>query len=409
MAYARKATGGRRRPARRRLTRVGRNRYTARGSFARTPTKRVTRRPMQRVSRTPFTAYALAHVDPFDDRCRGIKIPDANTMPSVALTLSQETTMAMTLGNANAHAFVPSPAAYEITAAVKNLGSNTWGWGATPTSVTIPVANQQQSAKFVSLCAGYDLVRTVAHGIRISCGLSPQTVTGFCHIAISARPTLNNFADDWFPKSVAEMSESTWYKRVPLATLTQRPLTVVNKILDTTQTTYASPHRGFIAEGTVNTNDAVATSMAAALQANYDRDSLNGFATIIVSVEGAPSDSSPLVIETIMHIEAIPRSIGLQTGSIAAPSRPDVLAGVSHMAATTPAEHFEGQEPGIIARSAAAFGQGAAAAAGNVADSFVNLAGQAGYAATRHAFGQVAGAFAGGNLPGLGPANRLMN
>jgi len=404
MAYARKATGGRRRPARRRLTRVGRS-YTARAAYSRTPRKRRVARRTTVKRGTPFNAYALAHVDPFDDRCRGIKIPDANTMPSVGLCISQETTMAVTSTNANAHAFIPSPGVFEVTAARKTEGTNSWGWGFSTTSLDLLATSQNQSSKYAAITAGYDLVRTVAHGVRISCGLSPQTVTGFAHIAISSRPTLSNFTDDWWPKNVAEMSESTWYKRVPLATLTQRPLTVVNKILDTTATTYQSPRRAFTNEGSGATE--VASSMSAT-NASFDRDSLNGFATIVIAVEGAPSGSSPLVVETIMHLEALPRAVGLQSGSLAAPSRPDVLAGVSHMASTTPAEHFEGEEASAIGRAASAFAAGASAAAGGIVETVIDAAGRVGYAATEHAFRRAVGA-ASGYVPGVGRADRLLS
>jgi len=403
MAYARKATGGRRRPTRRRLTRVGRS-YTARTAYSRTPRKRrVTRRTTMKRG-TPFNAYALAHVDPFDDRCRGIKIPDANTMPSVGLTISQETTMICDGTNANAHVFVPSPGVFEVTATRKNLGSNFWGWATASTDYVLPAACQNPSNKLAAITAGYDLVRTVAHGVRLSCGLSPTTVTGFAHISISSRPMLANYADDFFPKNIAEMSESTWYKRVPLATLTQRPLTVVNKILDTTATTYASPRRAFVSEGAgaLEVYQSIGSSPG-----SFDRDSLNGFANIVIAVEGAPSGSSPLVIETIMHLEALPRSVGLQSGSLAAPSRPDVLAGVSHMASTTPAEHFEGEEASAISRAASAFAAGASAAAGGIVETVIDAAGRAGYAATEHAFRRAVGA-ASGYVPGVGRADRLL-
>lgn len=421
MAYARRAsTTKRRRPARRRLTRLNRGRYTTRGSYSRTPTRRVARRAVPRT--ISFNAYALAHVDPFDDRCKGIKIPDANTMPSVALTLTQETTVSVTGGFANAHAFQPVPAAQEVFAAVKNVGSNSWQWGTSATSVALTAAQQVESLKLGALITGYDLYRPVAHGIRVSCGLSPQTVTGFLHVAIVARPKLNRFVNDWWPASVGDLSESVWYKRVPLATLTQRPLTVVNKVLDTTSNNYLSPVRAITGEtvtqggvnyGTASTNDGGNPAVGnASTTSTFDRDSLNGFATIVIAVEGAPLDSAPIVVEQIMHLEAIPKSVGLQTGGLASPSRPDVLAGVSHMAATTPAEHFEGDEPSRIQQAAQAFATGAQQAMGGtlntMADSFVSAAGRAGYAATMYAVNRAAGA-AFGDVPGVGPANRLMN
>jgi len=387
-------------------------RYTTRRAYSRTPVRRVTRRSaVPRRPKTAFNTYALAHVDPFDDRCKGIKIPDANTIPSVAVTLSRESTMSMDTTFANAHVFLPTVGACEVTTALKNVGSNSWAWGVTPTAFTISAAQQVQHEKLAAFVNQFDLYRPVAHGIRLSCGLSPQTVTGFAHIAIVARSSLNRYTDDWWPKSVGLMSECQWYKRIPLATLTQRPMTVVNKTLDTTNQTYMSPNRGLIAEGTTYAADYTVASMPQSQLGYYDRDSLNGFAAIVVAVEGAPSGSSPLVIEQILHVEAIPGYTSLQVGSTAAPSRPDVLAGVSHMAATTPAEHFEGEEPSRISQAVNAFQQGVATAIGGTVDrvssSVVNAAGHAGYAAATYAVNRAANAF--GDVPGVGPANRLLH
>ena len=37
------------------------------------------------VEGTPFSKYQLAQINPFDDRVCGVKIPDSNTYPSIAI------------------------------------------------------------------------------------------------------------------------------------------------------------------------------------------------------------------------------------------------------------------------------------------------------------------------------------
>lgn len=415
MAYARKKAVRRRRVPRRRGTRLSGGRYTTRGSYRRTPTRRI------RVKRGPaaLPKYALANIDPFIEAAKGAKIPDTNTMPSTTFILNEESSMTLTLGNANAHCYTPVPGAMFINAGRKDVSVNTWWWGAADTDTTFAAGNQQPFTKSTSVNNQFALVRAVAHGIRVTCGLSPQTVTGFCHIAIQPWNTLD-VGDGTvapinriLPTSVSAMSECQWYRRVPLAALTQSPITVVNKVIDVTQQIYRSPRRAFVGEGSgdsavtgnlLPTQGGIANTFSGS--PSVDFDCAYGFANIIVAVEGAPSGSTPIVVESIVHYEGVPKSTGLQVGSTAAMSNPPVMAAVAHMAATADAAHTENTQESYMQNTIAAFQQGLTAGAGQYASAVGERVASAAYglgtAAAHYAASRV-GLYG----SGYGPTQRL--
>ena len=73
-------------------------------------------------------------------------------------------------------------------------------------------------------------MRSVAHGIKITCPLNLTTAAGYVHIASY---TLNTQGKStWaLPTTVAGIQDLPGYKRVTLQSLTQNPLIVVNKFL----------------------------------------------------------------------------------------------------------------------------------------------------------------------------------
>jgi len=402
MAYARKAPRRRGRPAAKgsRGTRMSGGGYTTRRSFKRAPARR--RAPMRRSKPSSFTTYALAHCDPFDERCKGVKVPDANTMPSVAISTTQETSMSTTGLNANCHMFYPNPGSQEVFCLNKAKSSTTWDWGTDLNSTNFTVGQQVQNTKLAAIAGGYDLIRPVAHGCRISCALSPNTVTGFVHIAVGSPSSLLGMTlNGWLPDSVARLSEMPWYQRVTLSSLCVKPITIVNKVLDTTSQTYYSPARAFRSESAGESGSIILEQSIANVgqlgQGNYDRDSLNGFAMVFIAIEGAPTSSVACVVEHVTHYEAIPKTIGLQTGGAAAPSQPHVLAGVSYAAAQTAATHREGDEPGYIAQFAQRVQEGVNRSTGEFTEFALNQAQNLGYAAGRHAIGRVGNMLFGSN------------
>jgi len=336
-------------------------RYSRRGSYRRpsytrvqyVSAPRVSVRRKRRVTRrrtkkdmckcpsemTPVAKFAFAQLDPFDVQAYGAKIPDSNTMPSIAnadtdivsLTSSAVST------DLNGMAFRPM---YTFGTVTATAGASL-SWGA---NFSVNSANR---AKRTSVLAAFELLRPVAHAVRISSPIAPTSASGFVHIGL-ANESLYNTAGGgaWtFPTTIAQMSGLQFYKRVTLASLTQSPLTVINKWLDDTAFRYSDPsgNVGSVTQGPF-------------FQTDYS------WATIIVVTEGAPASSSVLSFEHLLLSEGIPKYDAAIVGSQAAPNVPGVISAVSSLQTSTEPFHTEAEQESYIARGAEALAQGANAA-----------------------------------------------
>lgn len=300
---------------------------------------------------SPSAKFALAQIEPFDVNCLGAKIPDSNTMPSLANSDCDIVTL-QSPGNAThlaGIAFRPSYTWATVTAA-SGLNLN-WGidWS----------TYASNRSKRASIIANFELLRTTSHAVRISCPLAPTTVTGFVHIALLNESTYGETTWTW-PTTIAGISGAQFYRRLPLANLTQTPITVVNKWLDDTAFRYSSSSAdiGDLPGGTVS-------AAGSTFQTDFS------WATIVVILEGAPINVGALSFEHLLLTEGIPKYDAAIVGTQAAPNQPDVLSAVSSMQ-TESEPFFNAQDQeSYYQRSLAALQQGAAAA-GEVA--FNNVA-----------------------------------
>ena len=80
------------------------------------------------------------------------------------------------------------------------------------------------------------MIRPVAHGLRLSSPVSTTSATGYVHVCICAARTTKTTWD--FPASISEMSNMAWYARYTLSQLTQKPILIVNKFLDSVANRY---------------------------------------------------------------------------------------------------------------------------------------------------------------------------
>ena len=279
--------------------------------------------------------WALAQLDPFDPRCQGAKIPDSNTIPSIAnfdVDILSVTSGAS--GELVGRAFRPfyAQSVYSAT------NGATLAWG------NFGGAGTANRAKYTSYIAVMELIRPVAHAVRLSCPLPPTSASGFVHVGLSTESMHEATQAINYPTTVAEMSGLANYRRFTLASLTQAPITVLNKWLDDTAFRYSGSRAG--------TGNA-ATAMS--FQTDYS------WATIIIMVEGAPTSSSVLSIEHCLLSEGIPDKSGVIIGTQAAASSPGVLSSVSSMQTETGFTHTEVEQDSYIARGVEALARGAQA------------------------------------------------
>lgn len=298
---------------------------------ARTTKRRVTKRRVAPRRHTRMSKFVLANIDPFNSNAEGAKIPDSNTYPSAVLKVEDETTTTSdaTYGLA-AQAWRPYPTGTRINATAAS--SNSWTW-------TAAYGGQGNSTRLSSITSNFSLVRPVAHGIRIYAPTAPTSTTGFLHVAIVAQ---SEAGTTWaYPTSIAQMNNCMFYQRFPLAMLTQKSVTVVNKFLDASATRYVDP------------------SFDLAAQATDLTFHTEGWAAIILVVEGAPVNTGAVVVEQIVHLEAIPLASGVNTATPAAPFNISSLEAVSRVAGHTPAAVVQGEEQGYMQQAMDALGGGA--------------------------------------------------
>lgn len=339
---------------------------------------------------TPTAKFAIAQLDPFHPNALGAKVPDTNTMPSIAnVATDQVACQAATSGFLTGFAFRPyyNQAVIQATP----VDANTVSWGA---AVATNSSNRRDFTNFV---AQMEAVRPVAHAVRVSSSLAPTSCTGFVHIGLSVESNYGNAAATWqFPTTVNQMTGLAYYKRVTLASLTQSPLTVINKWID---------ERGFQYED-ANQSATITTGTAGEVTSPFGWS----WANIVILVEGAVAGSIPLSAEHLLLTESLPKKDSILIGSQAAPNSPGVMSAVSTMSGEVDFTHTEATQDGYIAQGLESFGRGAAqageAAWNNVAVPLLQRVGQvAGTAAARTAAQMLMGR---GGLPGVNAnINRL--
>lgn len=309
-------------------------RYRRRYGGYRRYRRRTTRRRRTRFSVAELhqmSRFVRAQIDPFDPSVCGAKIPDSNTYPSTPLRIDDTLTAGCDANGQQVHCFQPHLKNYMVNGV--GATSTTWTWAAA-------FGNAVDSSKQAAVSAAYTLFRPVAHGVRISCPYAPTSITGNVHVAIV---TASNFGNTtWtFPTSIASMANSMFYKKYPLAQLTQQPVTIVNKFMDCTASKYIDPASS-VGDGT-GTNVSFQT---------------DGWAAILVTVEGAPANSSCLTIDNCLHVEAIPKDTAIDTSSPAAPFNIQEQQFVSRMAGEIPGAFSEGDRPSYLQDVIGAIEQG---------------------------------------------------
>lgn len=357
--------------------------YRGRGRYRRRSYRRYTPRapPMRR--RRGLTKFQLGQVDPFDDRVFGVKIPDSNTMPSSTFVVNDEWDLATAVGQTYAAAaFQPelSNTRYAATAAA---GVFTW-----------PNQNGGTvSSRFGAAQANYQMYRVASHGIRISVPTAPTSTVGFLHVCIYS----NDLAQAnplRLPTTVAQMNNSTWYKRYTLASLTQQPLTIVNKILDCTTQMYRD----------INLVDQppATTGSASILHTT-------GWSTIVVAVEGVPAQTTALSVESIYHCEVLPLATGIISPSPAAPFNSAELEGASNIARREDATMLDTEKTSHLAQAVQAVEEGASRGLGRAVDRLATGAGRVVEYAVDYAVGAGAQYVAGKvlGIPGVTNVGRL--
>lgn len=331
MVYRRSRTNIRKAPRRRRRQSVRRRASVRRRGPIR-------RRQMSKVAQScpgelsPAAKFALAQLDPFEPKCLGAKVPDSNTMPSLANADTDQINMAPPSagGNLIGLAFAPMYSQSILSATESTASAVAWStnWGS--------------RRNYNNLVAQVEAIRPVAHAIRLSSPLAPTSASGFVHIGLAVESRKNGVTGGGalpdLPKSVNEMTGLAYYKRFTLASLTQSPVTAINKWIDDTGFRYDDPRS--------------LNSYAGESGGNTFNNTLNfgtSWGILVVLVDGQTSTAaSPLSFEHVLLTECIPRKDAFILGSQAAPNSPGTMSAVSSMLTETDFSHTEAQQESYI-------------------------------------------------------------
>ena len=387
MVY-RRASGNIRKPRRRARRTMTRRRVYRRRTIRRT-TRRTDSCPQEL---SPAAKFALAQLDPFESRAVGAKIPDSNTMPSIANSDSDSVRMTVPAasGNLLATAFKPGYTESYLHA-LDNNGALSVAWTG--------VWNGRRN--LVSVTNTIEAIRPVAHAVRISSPLAPTTASGFVHmgIAVEARRSHRAATSPDYPTTPEEMSGLQHYRRVTVASLTQSPITIINKWLDETGFRYDDPRSIGIYSGSGGAATSVTTF-------NFD----TSWGVLIVMVEGNNQVASPLSFEHLLMSECIPQKNAFILGTPAAPNSPGTMSAVSSMTAAQDFSHTEAGQDSYIQAGLEELSRGAQNAGARVwNDVALPVLSRLGHMAGNQAMNMALGAIAGrGGLPGVNSnPNRL--
>lgn len=261
--------------------------------------------------------FMLAQIDPFSRDAMHVRVPDDSTAPSTSFYTYDEINIAPNnaiAGGAAAMYFYPN--ARLVGAVGTSSSTSAWTW---PAAYGGTVANSKTS----TIQSQFSVSRPVAHGIRLTCGLAPTSVTGYVHIGLY---TLSMFQQStWnLPVNLSQLSELPHYKRVTLASLTQNPLVVTNKWLDQTAFRYTD-----------------VSSFEVGNQSNGTFEIANSWMGIVLVVEGhgQAAGSTCLTVEAICHFEGQSNFGGLTQDRPAERPAPHVMDATAATVARTPASH----------------------------------------------------------------------
>lgn len=271
--------------------------------------------------------YVLAQADPFDENVDGVKVPDANSQPSVPLKADDTFEFVVPVGQtASAVAFNPSFASYGVQGTAST--ASTWTWAAS-------FGSAGNSGKLSQLRADFEMWRPVAHAIRITSGLAPTAAKGFLHVCVFSQALYNQTT--WqYPTSVSLMQNVPGYKRVAIGRLTAEGLTVVNRPLDVTSQRYVDTDSDIFGSATTN-------EFHTPLQ----------WCSVVIAVTGVDASTVPITVENILHAECIPRATAISQATAAARYNVAALAAGANANAKTSPSALDSEKP---ARKADAIG-----------------------------------------------------
>lgn len=276
---------------------------------------------VNRVANSGDDKYVRALINPFDSRAIGARIPDANACPSSAIQ-SIDTYICDSDATYNGQAYLFLPG-IQILGAVAGMATKTsWAW-------TAGYGGSIGGASIsTNVQTNFEAFRVVSHGIKITAMQPVTSAQGTLHYCYGPLSTFS--ASTWAaPTDVSQMQKMNGYTRVPISSLAQKSLILVNKPLDVTSQRYiASNNAGYGSSGTS--------------EFNFPFQHCALF--IFMEAVSTSVQTSVLQVEMVQHLEGIVNtnnSSAAFTSSTAQPFNPTALSVGAQISAVTKVAMYE--------------------------------------------------------------------
>ena len=268
----------------------------------------------------------------------GVKVPDDNMLPSSTNRFRGVYSATADANGAYATAFTHR--CYGAQLAFPTITSGSIDW----TSVT-PIDLS---------CAGtmntnYELVRTVAYGLRLKFVGSRINSQGKIHIAcVGNNLATNRYGADYFPRTPAEFENCPWYANYSLNEICEQEIVVPGRRIDASSSRY---RRVGLMTGGAAGNAAIETS--------------DGWSSIVIFIEGALASNTVVQVEVVYHFEGLlaPGSGSFQVPSPAREFQVATLEKASRVSAHLPIASYAQQGSNSAERIVSMIANGVTSAA----------------------------------------------
>ncbi len=254
----------------------------------------------QKARKEKVNAYIASQIDPFPIELSGVKIPDANTLPSATNRFRGVFSATADANGAYASAFRPFSSAAQVLPLNITAGTISWSGG-------IPIDLNCTS----TMNTNYELARTVAYGLRVKFIGSRMNSQGKVHIACVGNSYYNDaYGVAYYPTTPSQFEQCPWYTNFSLNELAEQEIVIPGRRIDDSSMRYRRPTRNPV---TTVPDNGIEIS--------------DGWSSIVLFIEGANPSTTVVQIEVVYHFEGLvsPTAGSFQVPTPAAEYKIDTL------------------------------------------------------------------------------------
>jgi hypothetical protein len=263
--------------------------------------------------------YIAASINPFLESGRGAKYPDENVLPSVPLTAMDEYVLSSDSNGRAAITVLPFHRnLYCIPEMIAGAYTQPYNWDA-------GAATYYDSQSYIEFQSVFIDSRTVAAGVQLSV-VSPSLTTqgrvfvGFTPLDFSGLV----LGDQNRPRSISQMLYTYKFHELSLPDLVHESVIVPFPTIDVGSTRYRNVHFPTLQKtpdlNSTSHPDASGYEEKQELLSNVPIETMCGWPSLCIFIEGCAAETPTLLIEFVVHSENLVRTNGhIITSTPAAP------------------------------------------------------------------------------------------